>query len=131
MRQRCRWPPLTDSQVRECCITPTGAAGYPQGDAAHSYQRLLSVHNVQVSMSRKGDCYDNYDNSVMESCFSMLKSECVADIYSSRVQSRQAIFECVEVWYNRQRRYSALGYESPEASEKRYFESIVVSTNSG
>ena len=61
-------------------------------------------------MSRKGDCYDN---AVMESFFSTLKSECVMGVFSSRAQARQSIFEYIEVWYNRQRRHSALGYHSP------------------
>jgi len=67
-------------------------------------------------MSRKGDCYDN---AVTESFFSILKSECAIGIYNSRAEARQSIFEYVEVWYNRQRRHSALGYQSPEAFEKR------------
>lgn len=96
--------------------------------ASHNYQQLLRTHNMVVSMSRKGDCYDN---AVMESFFSTLKTEWVRDIYPSRAQARQAIFEFIEVWYNRQRRHSALGYQSPEAFETRYFESIVVSTKSG
>jgi transposase InsO family protein len=95
--------------------------------ASYSYQQLLSDHGMQVSMSRKGDCYDN---AVMESFFSTLKSECVTGVYSTRAQARQAIFEYIEVWYNRQRRHSALGYTSPEAFEKRYFESNTESTKS-
>jgi transposase InsO family protein len=96
--------------------------------AAHDYQKLLGAHHMQVSMSRKGDCYDN---AVMESFFSTLKSECVTGIYQSRAQARQSIFEYIEVWYNRQRRHSTLGYSSPEAFELRYFESRAVSTKSG
>jgi putative transposase len=96
--------------------------------ASHQYQQLLCSHKMMVSMSRKGDCYDN---AVMESFFSTLKTECVTGVYSSRAQARQAIFEYIEVWYNRQRRHSALGYSSPEAFERRYFESNPVSTNSG
>jgi putative transposase len=96
--------------------------------AAHNYQKLLGAHGMRVSMSRKGDCYDN---AVMESFFSTLKSECVTGVYPSRAQARQDIFEYIEVWYNRQRRHSTLGYISPEAFEHRYFESTVVSTKSG
>jgi putative transposase len=80
---------------------------------------------MEGSISRKGDCYDN---AVMESFFSTLKSECVTGVYPSRAQARQSIFEYIEVWYNRQRRHSALGYASPEAFEQRYFESNLVST---
>jgi transposase InsO family protein len=96
--------------------------------ASHNYQQLLRAHDMVGSMSRKGDCYDN---AVMESFFSTLKTECVTSVYPSRAQARQSIFEYIEVWYNRQRRHSALGYASPEAFEKRYFESNLVSTKSG
>jgi putative transposase len=96
--------------------------------AAHNYQQLLSAHGMQVSMSRKGDCYDN---AVMESFFSTLKSECVTSVYSTRAQARQSIFEYIEIWYNRQRRHSALGYVSPEAFEKSHFESTRESFKSG
>lgn len=95
--------------------------------ASHAYQQLLDTHGMQVSMSRKGDCYDN---AVMESFFSTLKAECVTGVYTSRAQARQSIFEYVEVWYNRQRRHSALGYQSPETFEQRYFESNPVSIKS-
>jgi len=54
--------------------------------AAHSYQQLLGAHKMVVSMSRKGDCYDN---AVMESFWSTLKSECATGIYPSRAQARQ------------------------------------------
>ena len=71
--------------------------------AAHEYQELLCTYNMEGSMSRKGDCFDN---AVF---FSTLKSECANVIYNTRAAARQAIFEYVEVWYNRQRRHSALG----------------------
>jgi putative transposase len=95
--------------------------------AAHDYQQLLDAHQMTASMSRKGDCYDN---AVMESFWSTLKAECATGIYSSRAEARQSIFEYVEVWYNRQRRHSALGYASPETFEQRYFESNRESTKS-
>ena len=64
-----------------------------------------------VSMSRKGNCWDN---AVMESFFGSLKDECIgAAIYTSRDESRSAIFTYVEVYYNRIRRHSTLGYVSP------------------
>jgi transposase InsO family protein len=95
--------------------------------AAHDYQQLLNAHKIEASMSRKGDCYDN---AVMESFWSTLKAECATGVYNSRAEARQSIFEYVEVWYNRQRRHSALGYDSPETFEKIYFESNPVSTKS-
>jgi transposase InsO family protein len=82
--------------------------------AAHNYQRLLNSHQMVCSMSRKGDCYDN---AMMKSFFSTLKSECATGVFASRAEARHTIFEYIEVWYNRQRRHSALGYQSPEAFE--------------
>ena len=88
--------------------------------ASHDYQKLLSAHGMEVSMSRKGDCYDN---AVIESFWSTLKAECATGVYASRSEARQSIFEYIEVWYNRQRRHSSLGYVSPQAFEMRHIES--------
>jgi transposase InsO family protein len=96
--------------------------------AAHDYQRLLSSHNMICSMSGVGDCYDN---AMMESFFSTLKSECSTGIYSSRAEAHRDIFEYIEVWYNRQRRHSALGYQSPHAFEQASIKLFSVSTNVG
>ncbi len=96
--------------------------------AAHDYQQLLDAHKMVVSMSRKGDCYDN---AMMESFFSTLKAECATDVYNSRSEARRSIFEYVEVWYNRRRRHSALGYASPDSFESAHYQSITVSSLSG
>lgn len=98
--------------------------------ASHGYQQLLGAHLMACSMSRKGDCYDN---AMMESFFSTLKSECATGLFDSRAEARHSIFEYIEVWYNRQRRHSALGYQSPEAFEleQAYIRSFSVSTKSG
>jgi putative transposase len=88
-----------------------------------SYQCLLAEFNSQVSMSRAGNCYDN---ALMESFFSTLKTECVTDRLPSHAAARLAIFEFIEVWYNRQRLHSSLGYLSPEDFEHRYFDKISV-----
>ena len=62
-------------------------------------------------MSAKGNCYDN---AVMESFFHTLKTEVVYfERYRTRAQARQSIFEYIEVFYNRNRRHSSLGYLSP------------------
>lgn len=119
------WRLRTGSQHRGCCTILTGVAGYPQGDAAHDYQQLLTSHKMVVSMSRKGDCYDN---SMMESFFATLKAECAIGIYDTREQARHSIFEYIEVWYNRQRRHSALGYASPDAFERSYCQAFSLST---
>ena len=67
-------------------------------------------------MSRKGDCWDN---AVVESFFATLKSELVEDAeWATREEARSALFEWIEVWYNRQRRHSSLGYMSPMQFEQ-------------
>lgn len=83
--------------------------------AAKAYQQRLREQGITLSMSRTANCYDN---SPMESFWSTLKTECATDIFSSRTAARQAIFEYIEVWYNRARRHSALGYLNPTAFEQ-------------
>lgn len=79
------------------------------------YRGLLASHGVAVSMSGKGDCYDN---AVIESFWSTLKTELVHhEHYTTREQARASIFHYIEVFYNRQRLHSSLGYKSPEAFE--------------
>lgn len=86
--------------------------------ASSDYQDLLAAAGMQGSMSRKGDCYDN---AVVESFFGTLKTELVyQQQYLTHHEARSAVFEYVEVFYNRQRRHSALGYLSPVAYEARY-----------
>jgi putative transposase len=83
--------------------------------ACGEYQKLLAARGLVCSMSRTGNCYDN---AVMESFWATLKIEEVyRRTYGTRAQARQAIFEYIEVFYNRIRRHSALGYISPEAFE--------------
>jgi putative transposase len=75
------------------------------------YQQRLSSYGIVVSMSRKGDCDDN---ALMESCYGTLKTECVArQSYQACAPARQSIFESLEIFYNRQRLHSSLGYISP------------------
>ena len=84
--------------------------------ASKDYQRLMDNKGIQCSMSRKGDCWDN---SPMESFFNTLKTELVYhEIYRTREQAKQSIFEFIEVFYNRERKHSALGYTSPEEFER-------------
>lgn len=83
--------------------------------ASAEYQALLAAHGVECSMSRRGNCYDN---AVHESFFGTLKSECADGRFASRTAARQSVFEYIEVWYNRQRRHSALGYVSPHEFEQ-------------
>lgn len=85
--------------------------------AGGAYQRLLAAHGLTCSMSRKGDCWDN---AVAESFFATLEHELLAESnFPSRQAARRAIFEFIEVWYNRERRHSSLGYLSPAAFERQ------------
>jgi len=80
-----------------------------------SYQQLLNDHGIVCSMSRKGNCWDN---AVAESFFHTIKTELVYhENYKTRNQAKLDIFEWIEVFYNRQRRHSALGYLSPAKYE--------------
>ena len=78
------------------------------------YLNLLNERGCQISMSGAGNCFDN---AAMESFFSTLKSECVTGQFESHAQARTAIFEFIEVWYNRQRLHSSLGFLSPAEYE--------------
>jgi transposase InsO family protein len=81
------------------------------------YQSRLVDTHIQLSMSRVGNCYDN---AVAESFFGTLKAECVTQQFATRALARTAIFEYIEVWYNRQRLHSTLGYLSPVEFEQLY-----------
>ena len=84
--------------------------------ASDEYQRLMAKHGLTCSMSGVGDCWDN---AVMESFFSTLKTELVHQrTYATHDEARASVFEWIEVFYNRQRLHSTLGYQSPEAFEK-------------
>jgi len=79
------------------------------------YQQLLAQHDVAVSMSGRGDCYDN---AMMESFWATLKTELVhLESYATRPEAAQSIFEYIEVFYNRKRLHSSLGYQCPETFE--------------
>jgi putative transposase len=83
--------------------------------ASDDYQHLLASQAMEVSMSGPGDCWDN---AAMESFWSTLKTELVHhEQYATRDQARRSIFEYIEVFYNRKRLHSSLGYLSPEAFE--------------
>jgi putative transposase len=83
--------------------------------ASHEYQQLLAAHGVLSSMSRKGNCWDN---AVAESFFATLKLELVYQSrWRTRTQARSEVFEYIELFYNRQRRHSALGYLCPNEFE--------------
>jgi transposase InsO family protein len=85
--------------------------------AATSYQLMLTTHGITTSMSRRGNCWDN---ACVESFFGTLKRELVYHRhYATREDAKRDIFEYIEVFYNRKRRHSTLGYDSPAEYEAR------------
>jgi len=105
--------------------------GVPEGLLHHSdrgcqytsneYQKKLKGNHLTVSMSRKGDCWDN---AVAESFFATLKVE-LGDSFSSRQAANDALFDYIEVFYNRQRRHTSIGSISPAEAEARFFNRAV------
>jgi len=83
--------------------------------ASEDYQTILDARGILCSMSRRGNCYDN---AVMESFFSTVKSE-LADRFGSYGEAKMELFDYVEVFYNQRRRHSTLGQISPAAFERR------------
>ena len=83
--------------------------------ASEDYQAILDARDITCSMSRRGDCYDN---AVMESFFSTVKSE-LADRFASFGEAKIELFDYIEVFYNQRRRHSTLGQISPAAFERR------------
>jgi transposase InsO family protein len=84
---------------------------------AANYQSILKEHGFISSMSRKGDCYDN---AVMESFFHSLKvEELHHQQFDTRDEAQAAVFEYIEMFYNRQRLHSSIGYVSPVEFEER------------
>jgi putative transposase len=82
------------------------------------YTALAAQHGIRLSLSRTGNCYDN---AVMESFFRTVKAECVhLSHFSSRQHARHVLFEFLEVYYNRQRLHSTLGYLTPVEFEAFY-----------
>jgi len=78
---------------------------------SEAYQACLKQHGIQISMSRKGNCWDN---AVVERFFGTLKRECTSRLhFTSHQQAQSALFEYIECFYNRVRKHSTLGYLSP------------------
>jgi putative transposase len=86
--------------------------------ASEDYQDVLDARGIVCSMSRRGNCWDN---AVMESFFSTVKSE-LADRFDSCGQATLELFDFIEVFYNQRRRHSTIGQISPAAFERRAFE---------
>jgi transposase InsO family protein len=102
--------------------------GYPVGFLYHSdrgsqytsndFQQLMQLYKIQVSMSGKGNCYDN---AAMESFFHTLKLECTDDLnFKTRGEAMNNIFDYIEIFYNNQRMHSYLGYLSPNDFEMQF-----------
>jgi putative transposase len=88
---------------------------YASGD----YRRALDAHEIECSMSRKGDCWDN---AVAESFFASLKREVdEIDRFESRAQAHLTIGDYIDNFYNVQRRHSTIGYKSPVEFELMYY----------
>ncbi len=88
--------------------------------ASKKHRKLLEAKEFECSMSRKGNCWDNAPS---ESFFGTLKTELIHHYeYSTRQEAVDAIFEYIEVFYNRQRKHSTLGYMNPTAFEQAYYE---------
>lgn len=81
---------------------------------SEDYQRVLTQHGITCSMSRRGNCYDN---AVVESFFSTLKAE-LGSRFENHSIAKHEVFDYIEVFYNRQRSHSALGYLSPAEFER-------------
>lgn len=86
------------------------------------YQRALAKAGITCSMSRRGNCWDN---AVVESFFSTLKTELVHKVtFLNHESARFAIAEWIEVFYNHKRRHSTLGYKTPAQVERHYYEQL-------
>jgi putative transposase len=84
---------------------------------SHEYQDFAKSYGIKISMSRKGNCWDN---APMESFYSRLKVELIYNQqYRSKNELKASIFEYIEIFYSRQRRHSSLGYVSPVNYEQK------------
>jgi len=84
---------------------------------AHGYQKILRKHGFKVSMSGKGNCWDN---AVTETFFKTLKAELIwRQTWQTRRHAETAVFQYINGFYNPRRKHSALGYKSPLAFERK------------
>ena len=103
MKRRCPDPGLLHHSDQGCTY------------ASEDYRTRLEQHGITCSMSRRGNCYDN---AVIESWFSTVKSE-EAERFESYAYAKEALFDYIEVFYNQRRRHSTLGQISPAEFERR------------
>jgi putative transposase len=84
--------------------------------ASAEYRKKIKALGIIASMSRKGNCYDN---AFAESFFATLKKELTYRTrYKTKAEAKKAIFEYIEVWYNRSRIHSSIGYMTPVQFEE-------------
>ena len=91
--------------------------------ASHHYQRIVKYYGLIQSMSHKGNCYDN---AVMESFFHTMKVEHIygEPAFETRNQAIKSIFYYIEIFYNRERKHSSIGYKSPVDFEKGFIVNV-------
>jgi transposase InsO family protein len=106
-----------DMAVKRRCPDPRLLHHSDQGCtyASEDYRLRLEQHGITCSMSRRGNCYDN---AVIESWFSTVKSE-EGERFESYAHAKEALFDYIEVFYNQRRRHSTLGQISPAEFERR------------
>ena len=86
--------------------------------ASHAYQRRLHAHGLKPSMSARGNCYDN---AAMESFYGRFKCSSIRNrVFDGVEDLRQHVFDYIEIFYNRFRKHSALGYQAPSAFEENF-----------
>jgi putative transposase len=85
--------------------------------ASKNFRDLLKVHKLKQSMSRKGNCWDN---ACAESFFATIKSEAESFDQMTAKEAKQEVFEYIELFYNRKRKHSTLGYKTPAEVEEQY-----------
>ena len=108
VRSRCPSAGLLHHSDRGCQYT------------SNEYRSALAELGVTVSMSRKGNCWDN---AVAESFFSTLKTELIARrTWANRLELRTAVFEYIEIFYNRKRLHSSLDYKTPTEIENEFLD---------
>jgi transposase InsO family protein len=118
---------MTATLVCEALVMALWNRKMPRGVTVHSdrgsqycsaaYQKLFHKHQLVCSMSKKGDCYDN---AAMESWNHSFKVEAIhGERFKTRSEAKSQVFEYIEVYYNRKRLHSTLGYLNPEAFEAK------------
>jgi putative transposase len=120
-------PTMRRELVCDALMMALWRRGFPRGVLCHSdrgsqycsadYQQMLIKYGLKCSMSRKGNCWDN---AVAESFFHSLKTELIStERYATREIAKQSVFQYIEVYYNRVRRHSAIGFIAPEVFENK------------